>query len=74
MDNKKKDRQKFWFCFIENGEYPKHRHYERNDAVREAERLAELTKQDVFLLEASEFVRYNPPVPPTTFEWKETLQ
>ena len=73
----KRNRQKFWLCMVDDTtEYypaPKHRHYDMDKATKEAERLAKETGNDVFLLAATWFVRYTPPVVPPEIQWKETL-
>ena len=73
MEGHKKNRQRFWMCFVDGEACPRYRHYSGQDAMKEAERLAKLTNKDVFLLEATDFVRYTPPTPPPTIEWKDTI-
>ena len=69
----KSNRQRFWMCFVDGGESPNHKHYAHSIAVKEAERLAELTRRDVFVLEATNFVRFAPPIPLPSIQWKETI-
>ena len=69
----KKNRQRFWMCYVDGKSYPHYKHYSKQGAMHEAERLAKGVGGDVFVLEASQFVRYNPPVPPPEMEWKDTL-
>ena len=66
-------RQRFWMCFVDESDYPRIKHYEEKDAMNEAERLAARFGKDVFLLEASKFVRFVPPIPSPVIEWKETI-
>lgn len=71
----KRTRLRFWMCRVDGESEPRFRHWDEGEAVKEAERLASLTGKDVFLLEASTFVRPEklepPPEPPLT--WKDTV-
>lgn len=66
----KETRQLFWMCYAEAGDIPRLKHWTEAQARTEAERLAILTSEDVFLLEATMFVRIQPPTPPVV--WKCT--
>ena len=63
----KKERQRFWMVLVDSTNSTSHRHYSENEAYREAERLAAMGGEDVFVLEASEFVRA------VKTEWKKTV-
>ncbi len=63
----KKNRQRFWMCFVDGCESPKYMHTTESAARTEAVRLAGITGLDVFVLEASSFCRA------TQAEWNETL-
>lgn len=70
----KKNRQRFWMCLVDGGNNPVHRHYTLREARIEAERLARLTSNDVFILDATDWVHVAPPEPPELVVlWKETL-
>jgi hypothetical protein len=59
----KKIRHRFWMAYVDEEAMPRHKHYERKDAMKEAERLAKQTGKDVFILEATCWARYTPPIP-----------
>ena len=67
------NRARFWMCWVEDEGPPKLKHWSKTEAMHEAERLAQLTHRDVFLLEASNFVKYIPPIPRPTLKWEETI-
>lgn len=67
----KLNRKRFWMCYVDNGNYPRCQHWSKEEANVEATRLAILTSNDVFVLEASMFVRPLKPQPPVT--WKATV-
>ena len=67
----KKDRKKFWMCMVDEARSPTMKHWSESEARAEAERLSRQTEQDVFILEATEFVRLKKPEPPMV--WKETI-
>lgn len=69
----KQNRKRFWMCYVDGGDPPTHKHWSEKDARKEAERLAKLTGCDVFVLDASQFVRHTPPTPPPVIEWKTTV-
>jgi len=70
----KAGRKKFWMCFVDGKDVPKYQHWNKLEAKTEAERLAKTTGYDVFLLEATWWVRIKPPVPPAPLTvWKETI-
>ncbi len=73
QEGEKKNRQHFWMCFVDEGEASVHKHYSLADARNEAARLAHWSGKDVFVLDASEYVRYTPPVLPSVYEWKVTV-
>jgi len=64
------NRNKFYMCYVDGGDVPKHQHWSLSGARTEAERLSMKTEKDVFLLEAMHFVRVEPPMPSTV--WKAT--
>jgi len=66
----KQERQTFWMCMVDGASYPKVKHWSREEAAAECERLARETNTDVFLLEAVGFVRTAKPTPPVV--WKRT--
>jgi len=63
----------FRMCLVDGEESPRRKYYNLKDACREAERLAKLTSQDVFLLQAGKWVRYTPPAAPPELEWNTTV-
>ncbi len=63
-------RGKFWMCYAIEGRVPSHKHYSEREARTEAERIAQETQGDVFLLEATEFVSPIEPRPPVV--WSQT--
>jgi len=47
--------EKFWMLFVEGGNSPTKRHYDRGEAEREAERLCNTNGHMVHLLESVSF-------------------
>ena len=72
--NQKVNRKEFWMLIVDEEKVPTQKHYNLEEVVQEAERLAKLTVKDVFLLKAIKFVRYTPPVSTPTIEWKKTVE
>ena len=68
----KKTRCKFWMVYVDGMGSTKAQHFVEEEARREAGRLARQTGRDVFLLEASEYVRALPPEPPVS--WRSTVR
>lgn len=63
-------RATYWMCHVRGTAPPSQKHYRKAEAVAEAERLARDTNEEVFLLEAREFVAAEPPQPPVL--WHDT--
>ena len=78
-----KNRKRFWLIMDENGEFiDRHecgeptRFHCRPQALKFAENMAADNEgYDIFILEATDFVRLAPPEPPKPVpRWKETYQ
>lgn len=52
----------FWMCYVEGSGMPTMRHLSHQAAVTEAERLARVTGKPVYLLHASSYVTFVPPI------------
>jgi len=63
------EQKRFWMCFVEGGNSPKHRHTDYRLAVQEAERLARVTCRRVHLLNNTASVVFVPPVKHTGLKW-----
>jgi len=67
-------RKRFWMCWVDKGRFPTFQHWTLEDARTEATRLARLTNKDVYLLEATDFVRVaQEPQPPVTWDRTENI-
>ena len=72
----KKDHSKFYMLYADGCGVPTRKHWNRSDAVAEAERLAEELGCDIFMLEATEFCRYEEPKPiplERSHKWRQTI-
>ena len=65
----KRTRHQFWMVFVEGKEtMPRLRHPSPQSAILEATRLARLNPYlDVFILEATGFIRQSDPLPPISY-------
>lgn len=50
MDQQHKDTDAFWMVYVDGASLPKVKHYDKNVAVSEAERLAKKDGRTVYLL------------------------
>jgi hypothetical protein len=72
--SKAKNRIRFWMLYVDDEGVPKIKHFDNLKVRSEARRLAQSSGADVFLLEATEFCRYDPYLETTGdhFTWKAT--
>jgi len=50
---------KFWMLYVEGGQSPTHKHFDKNAAKIEAERLARISNERVHVLESVASVKKN---------------
>lgn len=63
--------ERFWMCYVEGSKGPSLRHYSYQVAMVEAERLARATGRGVYLLCATHYVAYQPPIQvDRAIQWK----